>query len=68
MPDCASSKGRQAPGARPLVLFAVERLNTVIKNMPEFTLHDDIHIFNMLSIIGKLISQENMSVNLSNAI
>lgn len=40
--------------------FAVERLKTVIKNMPEFTLHDDTHIFNMLSIIGKLISQENM--------
>ena len=35
--------------------FAVERLKTVIKNMPEFTLHDDTHIFNMLSIIGKLI-------------
>lgn len=28
--------------------FAVERLKTVIKNMPEFTLHDDTHIFNML--------------------
>ena len=25
--------------------FAVERLKTVIKNMPEFTLHDDTHIF-----------------------
>ena len=33
--------------------FAVERLKTVIKNMPEFTLHDDTHIFNMLIIIGK---------------
>lgn len=40
--------------------FAVERLKTVIKNMPEFTLHDDTHIFNMLTIIGKLIPQENM--------
>ena len=28
--------------------------------MPEFTLHDDTHIFNMLTIIGKLIPQENM--------
>ena len=34
--------------------FAVERLKTVIKNMPEFTLHDDTHIFNMLTIIGKV--------------
>lgn len=31
--------------------FAVERLKTVIKNMPEFTLHDDTHIFNMLKKI-----------------
>lgn len=40
--------------------FSVNRLKTVIKNMPEFTLHDDTHIFNMLSIIGKLIPTENM--------
>lgn len=30
------------------------------EQMPEFTLHDDTHIFNMLTIIGKLIPQENM--------
>lgn len=40
--------------------FAVERLKTVIKNMPEFTLHDDTHIFNMLIIIGKIIPKENI--------
>lgn len=40
--------------------FAIERLKTVIKNMPEFTLHDDTHIYNMLTIIGKLIPQEKM--------
>lgn len=40
--------------------FAVERLKTVIKNMPEFTLHDDTHIFNMLAILGKLIPKENL--------
>ena len=28
--------------------FAIERLKTVIKNMPEFTLHDETHIFNMM--------------------
>lgn len=35
--------------------FAVDRLKTVIKNMPEFTLHDDTHVFNMLTIGGKII-------------
>lgn len=40
--------------------FAIERLKTVIKNMSEFTLHDETHIFNMLTIIGKLIPQENL--------
>ena len=40
--------------------FAIERLKTVIKNMPEFTLHDDTHIYNMLTIIGKLIPQEKL--------
>ncbi len=25
--------------------FAINRLKTVIKNMPEFTLHDETHIF-----------------------
>ena len=29
--------------------------------MPEFTLHDETHIFNMLTIIGKIIPQEKMS-------
>lgn len=45
--------------------FAVMRLKTVIKNMPEFTLHDETHIFNMLTIIGKIIpasTLENLSI------
>lgn len=36
-------------------VFAVMRLKIVIKNMPEFTLHDETHIFNMLTILGKII-------------
>lgn len=40
--------------------FAIERLKTVIKNMPEFTLHDETHIFNMLAIIDKIIPKNNM--------
>jgi hypothetical protein len=46
-------------------IFAVMRLKTVIKNMPEFTLHDETHIFNMLTIMGKIIpasTLENLSV------
>jgi len=45
--------------------FAVMRLKTVIKNMPEFTLHDDTHIFNMLTIMEKIIpisSLEKLSI------
>jgi hypothetical protein len=45
--------------------FAVMRLKTVIKNMPEFTLHDDTHILNMLIIMEKIIpasSLEKLSI------
>ena len=45
--------------------FATLRLKTVIKNMPEFTLHDETHITNMLRIMEKLIpatSIENLSI------
>lgn len=41
--------------------FAVMRLKTVIKNMPKFTLHDEVHLFNMLKIIGKIIPPTTMS-------
>jgi len=40
--------------------FAIMRLKTVIKNMPEFTLHDDAHIFNMLTILGKMIPESTL--------
>ncbi|MCL2007497.1 MAG: ATP-binding protein [Treponema sp.] len=40
--------------------FAVMRLKTVIKNMPEFTLHDDVHIFNMLGILEKIIPASSL--------
>lgn len=48
-----------------VVTFAVMRLKTVIKNMPEFTLHDETHIFNMLTIMEKIIpasTMENLSI------
>ena len=40
--------------------YAVTKLKTVICNMREFTLHDDVHIFNMLHIIEKLLSKEQI--------
>ncbi len=40
--------------------FAVMRLRTVIKNMPEFTLHDETHIFNMFTILGKVIPKSTL--------
>lgn len=45
--------------------YAVAKLKTVLNNMKEFTLHDDVHIFNMLHIIEKLLSKElieNLSI------
>lgn len=45
--------------------FANMRLKTVIKHMQEFTLHDDTHIFNMLTIIERIIptsSLEKLSI------
>ena len=40
--------------------FAILRLKTVIKNMPEFTLHDDAHVFNMLKIMEKIIPKSSL--------
>lgn len=40
--------------------FAVTRLKTVIKNMSEYTLHDETHIHNMLKIMDKIIPPPTM--------
>ncbi|MBU5484265.1 ATP-binding protein [Clostridium sp. MSJ-11] len=40
--------------------YSISKYKTVIKNMPEFTLHDEDHIFNMLFIIGKLIPKQTL--------
>lgn len=39
---------------------AISKLKTVIKNMPEFTLHDDVHIFNVLNIMEMLIPPKTL--------
>lgn len=40
--------------------YSLNKSKTIIKNMPEFTLHDEEHIFNMLFIIGKLIPKTTL--------
>lgn len=45
--------------------YAVLKSKAIICNMREFTLHDSVHIFNMLHIIEKLLSKdiiENLSI------
>lgn len=39
---------------------AISKLKTVIKNMPEYTLHDDVHIYNVLHIMDMLIPQKTL--------
>lgn len=35
--------------------YSVNKLKTVIRHMGEFTLHDEVHIMNMLHIADRLI-------------
>jgi len=39
---------------------AILKLKTVIKNMSEYTLHDDVHIYNILHIMDMLIPQKTL--------
>lgn len=41
-------------------IYSVEISKTIIMNMPEFTLHDENHIFNMLYLTQKLIPEKNL--------
>lgn len=40
--------------------YSLFKYKTVIKNMPEFTLHDEEHIFNMLFIVSKLLPKQTL--------
>jgi len=40
--------------------YCYSRLKTVIRHMPEFTLHDEVHIFNLIYLMEKLIPEETM--------
>jgi len=41
--------------------YAIELSKTIIINMPEYTLHDENHLFNMLYLAEKLIPQNTMA-------
>lgn len=41
--------------------YSRNRLKTVIKNLPEFTLHDEEHVYNMLVISKKIITKDKLS-------
>jgi len=40
--------------------YSLNKSKTIIRNMPEFTLHDQEHIFNMLYIASKLIPKDTV--------
>lgn len=42
--------------------YSIELSKTIIINMPEFTLHDENHIFNMMYIAEKLITKDNIKL------
>lgn len=42
--------------------YSIELSKTIIMNMPEFTLHDENHIFNMLYLTEKLVTKENIKL------
>lgn len=40
-----------------VAVYSIEKLKVVIKYMGNFTLHDEVHIFNMLNIIDDLLPE-----------
>ena len=42
--------------------YAITKLKTVIRYMPEFTLHDEEHVFNIIYIMQKLIPQNTLEL------
>ncbi|MBD3384638.1 metal-dependent phosphohydrolase [candidate division KSB1 bacterium] len=43
-----------------MLLYAHHRSKTVIKNMPEFTLHDSEHLFRVLKLAERLLAKTNI--------
>ena len=54
------------PGAHALVLvkdalsYAYHRTKTIIRHMPEFTLHDGEHLFRVLRLMERLLTKKNI--------
>ena len=42
------------------VSYAFQRTKTIIKHMGEFTLHDGDHLFRVLNIMERLLTEENV--------
>lgn len=40
--------------------YSINKSKTILKYMPEYTLHDEVHFFNMIFIIEKILSQETI--------
>lgn len=40
--------------------YCYHKLKTVVRHMPEFTLHDEVHIFNVLSLMERLIPPKTL--------
>lgn len=40
--------------------YAYQKSKTIISCMPEFTLHDGDHLFNVLSLMEKILTKENI--------
>lgn len=45
--------------------YAVLKSKAIIRYMKEFTLHDSVHMFNMLHIIEKLLSVDIVDINVN---
>lgn len=41
--------------------YAIELSKSIIVNMPEYTLHDENHLYNMLYLAGKLIPKDTLA-------
>ena len=63
-----NEKGKEDPAARSLVTLvervfqeAINVTKAVVKYMPEYTLHDEVHLTNVVDIMGRLIPKGTLA-------
>jgi len=61
---CAEKDSNVVTLVHDVVSYAVQRTKSIIKHMGEFTLHDEDHLFRVLNIMERLVSEKTIS-NLS---